>query len=107
MFASYVLHARVLYRHGPGLRLAHVHDHRVRMCRGAFSVASAFTSKRAKTMAEYGADGSHGGAPSWSDHMLTPAGKAELCAFAERVQARFLTECCKPQTLPLQGELQP
>ena len=37
--------------------------------------------------------------------MLTPAGKAELCAFAERVQAGFLTEVSRRQTLPLQGEL--
>ena len=48
--------------------------------------------QRSKLMAKYGPDGARGGLTSWTDHMRTPAGEAELRAFAERVQARFQAE---------------
>ena len=51
-------------------------------------MGNAFQPYRKKMMADYGADGMHGGVPSWEAHMRTPAGKAELRAFAECVQAR-------------------
>ena len=57
-----------------------------------FSIRSAFQTYRKKVMAAYGSDGKRGGQPSWEAHVRTPAGNAELRAFAERVQARYKAE---------------
>ena len=80
---------------------------RVLLRRGAFSMGSAFQTCRKKAMADYGADGVRGGLPSWESHMRTPAGKAELRAFAERVQARYEAEVSAQPAHLLRGAPRP
>ena len=64
-------------------------------CSGALSVRSAIYNFSGTLTADFGADGTRGGSPSFGEYMATAAGQAEWCAWQERIAAQVQAELCR------------
>ena len=75
-------------------------------CSGSLRVRSAIYNFGGTLTADFGADGTRGGSPSFEEYMVTAAGQAEVCVWQERIAAQVQTELCRQPGHLAPGALQ-